>query len=549
MTPSRLACIGLIIAAMMFFVAHPLIAAAPPQIVQVGRYEVVGAILIDTTTGQCWSLRRNGWEDYEVPFKQSVNERRGPVGKYQLRTHSTPWQREGWGWGGGIPGSWTLAVIDSSSGATWRFHSPGGLDHLRKVEWEYLPPPPTRKDASETNKPSPRSVTANAVVASRYDTQILGTHSLLLDTATGQCWVSEHHKKAEWHDFQLPLGQSRHDKPGRAGTYQLRTSPHTPNDSHWLDDALFWLASRAPANSFFAHENNLSAMIALLLVSLACGAVGSLVVGGRMAFFSDALAHSSFAGVSIGFVMFTAFLASRVDASEFWDWVTPVMLGFGMLIGYGIAAVRQRTSLASDTVIGVFFAASLGLAATLRDLIQSRKLFSLESFLFGDPLVAQPRDIIWLAVQLVAVVVVLAFIYNSLLLSGFNTSLALSRQVRAQTASYVFIMLLAVVVTLSVRAVGVLLINALLIVPAATACNLARNLRQLFWLTILLCLVACLGGQLISWEVERRTQARLGVQGAIILLSVALFCLSMIIPPLVARIQSWFRPRPETPAA
>ena len=98
-------------------------------------------------------------------------------------------------------------------------------------------------------------------------------------------------------------------------------------------------------------------------------------------------------------------------------------------------------------------------------------------------------------------------------------------------------MLLAVVVTLSVRTVGVLLINALLVVPAATACNLARNLRQLFWLTIVLCLGSCILGQWIAWEVYAWTNGdvRLGIPGTVILVAVALFVLSAILGPLLRR--------------
>src|SRR5206468_718636 len=119
---------------------------------------------------------------------------------------------------------------------------------------------------------------------------------------------------------------------------------------------------------------------ALVLVSLSCGAVGALVVGGRMAFFSDALAHCAFASVSVGFVLFTLLIVHFRPADEFWDWVTPIMLAFGMMVGYGIAYVRERTGLASDTVIGVFFAFAIGLAATLSKMMQSRELFRLEDF-------------------------------------------------------------------------------------------------------------------------------------------------------------------------
>lgn len=318
---------------------------------------------------------------------------------------------------------------------------------------------------------------------------------------------------------------------------------------HWLDRSLAWLASLAPPGSQFNNLISLRALVALVLVCLACGALGSLVVGGRMAFFSDALAHGSFASVSIGFIMFVTLLAPLgVPGEQFWDWVTPVMVIFGMLVGYGIAAVRQHTGLSSDTVIGVFFASSQGLAATLRGVIQSRKLFNLESFLFGDPLQVTAQDVVVLAVQLVIVAVALAFIYNSLLLSGFNTSLALSRRVPARLASYVFVMLLAVVVTLCVRTVGVLLINALLVVPAATASNLARNLRQMFWWTIGLCVFSGVAGQVIAWEIEMRFLATskdlemqkvyVGVSGTVILVCVATFCASLALLELKRRLQA-----------
>src|SRR4051812_39038849 len=171
-------------------------------------------------------------------------------------------------------------------------------------------------------------------------------------------------------------------------------------EPHWLDRLLFWVSQQMPAGTQFGSINSLRAFVALLLACLACGAVGSLVVGGRMAFFSDALAHGSFASVSIGYVIFITMVVHQPgDEQGFWEWVTPVMVGFGMLFGYGIAAVRQRTGLSSDTVIGVFFASSQGLAATLRNVLQSRRLFSMEVFLFGDPLLARAQDVQLLAIQ------------------------------------------------------------------------------------------------------------------------------------------------------
>ena len=289
-----------------------------------------------------------------------------------------------------------------------------------------------------------------------------------------------------------------------------------------------------PTGTFFGEPLNIRALLALLAVSLLCGAVGSIVVGNRMAFFSDALAHCAFAGVSFGFLLFKIFVNPEGDRNKddnFWEWVAPVMVTFGAVVGAAIAFVREKTGLASDTVIGVFFAASLGFAAALSKLIKSRRVNALEYFLFGNPLLVTEREIWALFGLLIFTTLALVFLYNGLVLSSFNPSLARSRRLGARWRNYAFIILLALIVNLSLRYVGVLLINALLVVPAAAAFNLGRNLRQVFWITMIVSLVSAIGGQWISWELETRAAIELGVSGTIVLLTVAIFSLSAILGP------------------
>ena len=289
-----------------------------------------------------------------------------------------------------------------------------------------------------------------------------------------------------------------------------------------------------PTGTFFGEPLNIRALLALLAVSLLCGAVGSIVVGNRMAFFSDALAHCAFAGVSFGFLLFKIFVNPEGDRNKddnFWEWVAPVMVTFGAIVGAAIAFVREKTGLASDTVIGVFFAASLGFAAALSKLIKSRRVNALEYFLFGNPLLVTEREIWALFGLLIFTTLALVFLYNGLVLTSFNPSLARSRRLGARWRNYAFIILLALIVNLSLRYVGVLLINALLVVPAAAAFNLGRNLRQVFWITMIVSLVSAIGGQWISWELETRAAIELGVSGTIVLLTVAIFSLSAILGP------------------
>jgi zinc transport system permease protein len=307
----------------------------------------------------------------------------------------------------------------------------------------------------------------------------------------------------------------------------------------WLDHAISWFTGKFPAGSFWSVDFNIRAMVALIFVSLCCGLVGSLVIGSRMAFFSDALAHCAFAGVSIGFLIFNFLLSGVRPAQEFWQWVTPIMAAFGLLVGCGIVMVRTRSGLASDTVIGVFFAGSIGLAAMLRKLIRNRALYSLEDFLFGDPTLVSAGELVMLGFLAVVTVSLIWFTANNLLLSGFNSSLALSRRVPIRLVHYLFVMLLALIVNLCVRTVGVLLINALMIVPAATAINLSRNLRQMFWFTLLVALSVSLAGQWISWDLDNlfdptgRTGKGVGIPGTIILLAVGLFALSLLVGPIL----------------
>jgi zinc transport system permease protein len=311
-------------------------------------------------------------------------------------------------------------------------------------------------------------------------------------------------------------------------------------DGTWLQDLTNNIVE------FWDWRFNRQATLALVLVSLCCGMVGSLVVGSRMAFFSDALAHCAFAGVSVGFLLFKFLIERFTPGADFWEWVTPIMVAFGMLVGYGIASVRQRTGLTSDTVIGVFFASAIGLAAMLRQLFPSRKLYSLDDFLFGDPYKVEDLDLIYLGVVTLITVVALLWIYNDLLLASFNPSLALSRRVPVRRVNLLFVVLLALIVNVCVRAVGVLLINALIIVPAATAIILSRNLRMLFWMTIALTLATSLGGEYLTWEISTRAKLRLGMPGVIILLNVVLFVAAMAVQQAVGR---WSGRREEARAA
>ncbi|MDO9509096.1 MAG: metal ABC transporter permease [Thermovirgaceae bacterium] len=232
------------------------------------------------------------------------------------------------------------------------------------------------------------------------------------------------------------------------------------------------------------------AFVALVLLAPMTAAMGVQVVNFRMAFFSDAISHSAFAGVALGLIF-----------SLNPHWTMPI---FGLLVGVGIMAVQRNSSLSSDTVIGVFFSAviAFGLAAVSRDRSVARDL---QRFLFGDILTIGDSGIIWLFLLFLALVAFQAWSYNRLLYIGISPALAKAHGVNVAAYQYVFAGLLSLVVMISVWATGVLLVTAMLIVPAAAARNLSRSAGAVFWWALLISLSSAVAGLLISAQEWART--------------------------------------------
>src|SRR5262245_10688317 len=267
----------------------------------------------------------------------------------------------------------------------------------------------------------------------------------------------------------------------------------------------------------------LKGTLAIIVVSVICGFVGSFVVGHRMAFFSDALAHCAFAGVALG-VITTLLLAPAGEKKDALDWVLPpVMVAFGGLVGFAITYVREKTGLASDTVIGVFFSGAIGFGVILFGVLKSVTNRDADMYLFGSPNFIRAIDLVVLFGVALLTAVFMYFRFNDLVFASFNPSLARSRRIPLRLYNYIFVVLLALIVNLCLQAVGILLINAVLIVPAATASNISRNMRQLFWWTMGLSLATGISGQLLSSQASlkiRGTEIPLGAGGCIVVLSV-----------------------------
>lgn len=260
------------------------------------------------------------------------------------------------------------------------------------------------------------------------------------------------------------------------------------------------------------------ALLECLLLAPVCAAVGVKVVNFRMAFFSDAISHSAFAGVAIGLLLNESFAA----ADPRWTLVV-----FGLLVGLGIAYVRRVTDLSNDTVIGVFFSTVVALGIAI--VTQSRSRSSqFQRYLYGDILNLDGTDIGLTALLALAVAAFMILGFNRLILVGVNDELARSRGVRVRLYDYLFTLLLALVVTVSIRTAGILLVTALLVIPAAAARNLARSAAGMFWWAIAVGLVSSIAGTLASFSAWLEN---VGTGAVIVLASAVLFVFSTLCRP------------------
>ncbi len=225
------------------------------------------------------------------------------------------------------------------------------------------------------------------------------------------------------------------------------------------------------------------AFVGLLLLAPMTAAMGVQVVDFRMAFFADAISHSAFTGLALGLIFSLSPHRS--------------MAVFGALVGLSIMFFRRRSTLPDDTVIGVFFSGvvAFGIAVVSRDRNIAR---SLQQFLYGDILTISDGDILSLVVLFAAIAAFQFLGYNRMLYIGVSPLVATVHRVRTAAWQYAYAALLSLVVIFSVRAVGMLLVTAMLIVPAAAARNFSRSAGGMFWWALLVGVSSAIAGLAIS---------------------------------------------------
>jgi len=223
-----------------------------------------------------------------------------------------------------------------------------------------------------------------------------------------------------------------------------------------------------------------------------------MIVNNKMAFFSDALGHSALTGIAIGML----FGIANTNIS---------MIIFAIVFSIILNYVKNKTSYGADTIISVF--SSIAIALGLAILSSQGNFSKYSSYLVGDILGITTQEIIYLAIAFVVVVALWLILFNKIHTISINPSIAKSKGINVALIDNIFVIMISIMVMLSIRWIGILLINSLLILPAAASRNIATNIREYSGLAVLISLISGFGGLALSYY------ANIGAGPAIVIIA------------------------------
>ena len=253
-----------------------------------------------------------------------------------------------------------------------------------------------------------------------------------------------------------------------------------------------------------------NAFLAVLLVTPLFGLLSTMVVSNRMAFFSDSLGHGAFTGIAIGVLLGT---------------VSPLLalIIFSVAFSFVITYIKSKSSASTDTVIGVFSSTAIAIGLMLMSYGGGFNKFS--SYLIGDLLSIMPEDIAALCGVFLGVVFIWALIFNQLLVLSINPSFARSRGIPALMIESFFAAMLAVIVAVSIQWVGLLIINSLLVLPAAAARNVTNNVKSYHLFSVFTAMFSGFAGLILAYYFNMAAGA------TIVVVSAAVFFLTLLAKP------------------
>lgn len=252
---------------------------------------------------------------------------------------------------------------------------------------------------------------------------------------------------------------------------------------------------------WLSHTFMKNAFIAIIIITPLFGLLSTMVVSNKMSFFSDSLGHGAFTGIAVGILL------GGIDPM----WGATL---FSICFAIAITIIKNKGTSSTDTIIGVFSSTSIALGLVLMSFSSSLSKFS--SYLVGDLLSISQNQIILLIFVFIAIIVLWSLIFNKLLVTSLNTSLANSRGMNTLLIEIIFTCTIAVIVTITIRWVGLLIINSLLVLPAAASRNISRNIRQYHLFSILIAIFSGIVGLIISYYLNTVTGATIVLVASVI---------------------------------
>lgn len=236
--------------------------------------------------------------------------------------------------------------------------------------------------------------------------------------------------------------------------------------------------------SWIKYDFIKNALIAIIIITPLFGILGTIVVNNKMAFFSDALGHSALTGVAIGII----FGISDINIS---------MVIFAVIFSLLLNQIKSTNTASSDTIISVFssFAIALGLVI----LSQGGNFSKYSAMLVGDILSISPEEILSLMIIFIITILFWLLCFNKLNAISLNATLARSKNINIKLIDNIFVVIIALIVMLSIKWIGILIINALLILPAASSRNIATNIRQYHFYSVIFSMFSGIMGLIVSY--------------------------------------------------
>jgi zinc transport system permease protein len=232
-------------------------------------------------------------------------------------------------------------------------------------------------------------------------------------------------------------------------------------------------------------------------IAFIAGPLGCFIVWRRMAYFGDTLAHSALLGIGLGFFIHLSF---AINALPLKTLLTLTTLGVGISIALLLALLQQQNRFATDTLLGILAHSALSLGLVTLAFLQSKGLrIDLHSYLFGDLLAVTKTDLLWIYGGGSLILIALTWIWSALLFITLDEELAQVEGIAVIRIRLFFMLLVALVIAIAMKIVGILLITSLLIIPAATAGNFARTPEQMAILASFIGSLAVILGLMMSW--------------------------------------------------